>query len=82
MPEVTVELLKQIADAFNRHDTDAIMDFFAEDGVMETPRGKNPWGERLTGKEDRFDRSHLNAEGARIFSRLLVQDLAGRIDSR
>ena len=47
---VTVETLKQIAEAFNRHDLDAIMKFFADDCVLETPRGMNPWGERFTGK--------------------------------
>ncbi len=47
---VTVETLKRIAEAFNRHDLDAIMAFFAEDCVLETPRGQNPWGERFTGK--------------------------------
>ena len=47
---VTVETLKQILEAFNQHDLDALMDFFAEDCVLETPRGKNPWGERFTGK--------------------------------
>ncbi len=52
MPEesITSDTLERIAAAFNRHDLDAVMDFFAEDCVMETPRGKNPWGERLTGK--------------------------------
>ena len=47
---VTVETLKQIVEAFNRHDLDALMEFFADDCVLETPRGKNPWGERFTGK--------------------------------
>ncbi len=47
---ITIDTLKRIAEAFNRHDPDAIMEFFAEDCVMETPRGKKPWGERLTGK--------------------------------
>ena len=30
-------------DAFNRHDLDAIMADFAEDCVLETPRGPDPW---------------------------------------
>jgi ketosteroid isomerase-like protein len=47
---VTVETLERIAAAFNRHDVDAVMEFFAEDCVMETPRGPHPWGDRLTGK--------------------------------
>jgi steroid delta-isomerase-like uncharacterized protein len=45
------EILERFLDAFNRHDVDAIMDFFAEDCVFETPRGPSPWGHRLEGKE-------------------------------
>ncbi len=47
---VTVETLKEIAEAFNRHDLDAIMEFFAEDCVLEMPRGPYPWGQRYEGK--------------------------------
>ncbi len=47
---VTVETLKEIAEAFNRHDLEAIMEFFAEDCVLEMPRGPHPWGERYVGK--------------------------------
>lgn len=46
----TVETLKQVLDAFNRHDLDAIMAYFAEDAVLETPRGQDPWGTRYVGK--------------------------------
>jgi len=49
--EVTVETLKQFLEAFNRHDLDAILEFFAEDCVMDLPRGPDPWGRRTTGKE-------------------------------
>ena len=49
-PEVTVEILKQILDAFNRHDLDAIMEFFADDCVFDMPRGPDPWGRRYVGK--------------------------------
>jgi len=35
--QVTVESLKQFLEAFNRHDLDAIMDFFAEDCSMDLP---------------------------------------------
>jgi ketosteroid isomerase-like protein len=44
------ETLRQILDAFNRHDLDAIMAHFAADAVLETPRGPDPWGTRFTGK--------------------------------
>ena len=46
----TVEILKQFLEAFNRHDLDAIMEFFAEDCCMDLPRGPDPWGTRLIGK--------------------------------
>ena len=48
--EVTVETLEQVLDAFNRHDLDAIMAFFAEDAVFEAPRGPGPGGNRFVGK--------------------------------
>jgi ketosteroid isomerase-like protein len=47
---VTVETLKQFLDAFNQHDLDAIMEFFAEDCSMDMPRGPHPWGRRFIGK--------------------------------
>ena len=47
---VTVETLKQILDAFNRHDLDAIMEFFAEDCSLDMPKGPDPWGQRFIGK--------------------------------
>jgi ketosteroid isomerase-like protein len=49
---VTVETLAEIASAFNRHDRDAIMEFFAEDAVLEAPRGPDPWGRRCEGKHE------------------------------
>ena len=47
---VTVETLKQILEAFNRHDLDAIMEFFSDDCSFDFPRGPEPWGHRFTGK--------------------------------
>lgn len=47
---VSVETLRQIADAFNRHDLDTIMGFFAEDCTFDMPRGPDPWGRRFAGK--------------------------------
>ena len=46
----SVETLEAIADAFNAHDLDAIMEFFAEDCSLDMPRGPEPWGQRFTGK--------------------------------
>ncbi|MBL8674837.1 MAG: nuclear transport factor 2 family protein [Rhodospirillales bacterium] len=42
--------LRSLADAFNAHDLDRIMDHFADDAVLEMPRGPDPWGARFTGK--------------------------------
>lgn len=47
---VTSETLERVLAAFNRHDLDAIMEFFAEDAVLETPRGPDAWGNRFVGK--------------------------------
>ncbi len=47
---VTTEMLEQVLAAFNRHDLDAIMASFADDAVLETPRGADPWGTRFVGK--------------------------------
>jgi ketosteroid isomerase-like protein len=47
----SVEILEAIADAFNRHDADAVMSFFTDDCVFETPRGPEPCGRRLVGAE-------------------------------
>jgi ketosteroid isomerase-like protein len=49
---VPVETLQNFLEAFNQHDLDAIMAFFAEDCVMDLPRGSDPWGGRLTGKAE------------------------------
>lgn len=48
---VTVETLEASTDAFNRHDLDDIMNYFADDCVLEMPRGPEPWGTRLVGRE-------------------------------
>ena len=52
MGSPSVEILKDILDAFNRHDLDAIMEYFAETAVFDMPKGTEPWGERFVGKED------------------------------
>jgi steroid delta-isomerase-like uncharacterized protein len=48
---VTVEMLQAVLDAFNRHDPDALMEFFTDDAVFDGPRGPDPWGRRLVGKD-------------------------------
>ena len=49
--EATTPSLQALLDAFNAHDLDAIMSFFTEDCVFDTPRGPAPGGHRLVGKE-------------------------------
>lgn len=44
------DLLRDLLDAFNAHDLDRIMAFFADDCVLEMPRGRHPWGTRYDGK--------------------------------
>ncbi|RYY09026.1 MAG: nuclear transport factor 2 family protein, partial [Chitinophagaceae bacterium] len=46
-----VDKLKQVAAAFNKHDLDAIMKFFADDCILDMPRGPEPGGKRFVGKE-------------------------------
>ena len=42
--------LEALCEAFNAHDLDAIMAHFADDCVLEMPRGPDPWGARFEGK--------------------------------
>jgi ketosteroid isomerase-like protein len=49
--QVTIATLERLLDAFNAHDLDAIMSFFADDCILEMPRGPDPWGRRLEGRE-------------------------------
>lgn len=44
--------LIELCAAFNAHDLDRIMALFAEDCVLEMPRGSEPWGTRFTGRDD------------------------------
>ena len=44
------KMLKAVLEAFNRHDLDAIMRFFAEDCTFVMPKGPNPFGLRYQGK--------------------------------
>jgi steroid delta-isomerase-like uncharacterized protein len=45
--ETATPSLQALLDAFNAHDLDAIMSFFTEDCVFDTPRGQ-----RLVGKQE------------------------------
>lgn len=50
--EGSVDVLREVLDAFNRHDLDAIMSHFSEDCVFESPRGPDRWGGRFVGIEE------------------------------
>lgn len=52
LPTVTEETLKSCLEAFNRHDLDEIMTFFADHAVLDMPRGRHPWGTRAQGREE------------------------------
>ena len=47
---VSEDVLQALVDAFNAHDLDRIMAFFADDCSLEMPRGKLPSGSRMVGK--------------------------------
>jgi ketosteroid isomerase-like protein len=42
--------LTGLCNAFNAHDLDRIMAYFADDCVLEMPKGGKPWGTRFEGK--------------------------------
>ena len=47
---VTVQTMKEVLDAFNRHDLDAIMEYFSDDCTFDFPRGPESFGQRFVGK--------------------------------
>ena len=49
---VTVKLLKGFLEAFNQHNLDSIMEYFAEDCVFYMPRGSTPRGDKYVGKTE------------------------------
>ncbi len=44
--------LTELCDAFNAHDLDRIMACFADDCILEMPRGSEPWGTRAVGRRN------------------------------
>ena len=48
---ITTQTLEEVLDAFNRHDLNAIMAYFADDCSFDFPRGPEPWGQRYVGKQ-------------------------------
>jgi steroid delta-isomerase-like uncharacterized protein len=51
IPGVTTEILQAFADAWNRHDVDALMSFMTDDCVFEGSAGPEVFGTRYTGRE-------------------------------
>ena len=49
-PPVSPDIPKALLDAFNAHDLNAVMEFFAADCSLDMPRGPEPWGRRYVGK--------------------------------
>jgi steroid delta-isomerase-like uncharacterized protein len=49
--EVSIQFLQAFADAWNRHDADALMTFMTEDCVFEASAGKDVCGTRYSGYE-------------------------------
>src|SRR5690606_2044109 len=45
------EQLAELFDAFNRHDIDGVMRWFAPDCVFNTVAGPDAWGTRIVGAE-------------------------------
>lgn len=50
-PEATAELLQAFADAWNRHDADALMAFMTDDCVFEASAGADICGSRYVGRD-------------------------------
>lgn len=55
--------LTELCEAFNAHDLDRIMTFFADDCVLKMPRGAEPWGTRCEGKRNVRDALATRFEG-------------------
>lgn len=49
--QVTVDFLQAFADAWNRHDLEALMEFMADDCVFEGSAGNDVFGTRFVGRE-------------------------------
>ena len=49
---LSLEYLEEIHEAFNRHDVEAVVSYFAEDGVFNLARGTEPQGRSLRGKAE------------------------------
>ena len=48
---VTADTMKDLLEAFNAHDLNAIMEYFSDDCSMDFPRGPEYFGKRFVGKD-------------------------------
>ena len=51
MDDPRLTAIRDITASFDAHDLDRILRHFAHDAVFESPRGPDPWGTRVTGRE-------------------------------
>jgi steroid delta-isomerase-like uncharacterized protein len=51
IPAFTTEMLQAFAEAWNRHDIDALMSFMTEDCVFQASSGSDVCGTRYVGRE-------------------------------
>ena len=49
--EGRLSTIRDITSGFDEHDLDRIMRHFSDDAVFESPRGPDPWGRRIVGRE-------------------------------
>jgi ketosteroid isomerase-like protein len=47
----TIEFMASFADAWNRHDADAVVAHMTEDCIYEASSGPEPWGDRYVGRQ-------------------------------
>lgn len=50
--DTKLNVLREIAAGFDTHDLDRIMEHFTDDCVFESPRGPEPHGQRVEGREE------------------------------
>ena len=47
-----IAVMDRLSAGFARHDVDAILDCFTDDGIFDITEGPEPWGERFQGKAE------------------------------
>jgi ketosteroid isomerase-like protein len=49
--QATPQTLRDFTATFNTRDLEAVMTYFTDDAVFDSPRGPDPWGRRFSGKD-------------------------------